>query len=293
MRRRGRMGGVSRVSRAGGLSLALVAVAVSIGGCLPAPATQQARAVSDLWTVFVVAAAGVAVLVWGLITFDILRYRQRRSDVGTNPPQIHDAPRLEIAWTAGPIIIVLILFWLTLGALDRIDARTAGRVTVDVTAFRWQWQFEYPGTGVRVIGQAEVPAEMVVPAGESIHIVLTSTDVAHSFFVPQFLFKRDAIPGRTNEFDITIDEPGAYGGQCAEFCGVFHDAMLLTVRAVTRPQYDAWLAEQQAAPSGSAATGSASPVRASASPAQASASPTRAGASPAPSASAAAGSPAP
>jgi cytochrome c oxidase subunit 2 len=94
---------------------------------------------------------------------------------------------------------------------------------------------------------------MVVPAGEPIHIVLTSTDVVHSFYVPQFLFKRDAIPGRPNEFDLTIDEPGAYGGQCAEFCGVFHDRMTLTVRAMTRVDYDAWLADKQT-------SGSASPV---------------------------------
>jgi cytochrome c oxidase subunit 2 len=211
--------------------------------------------VTDLWTVFVVAAAGVAALVWGLITFDIVRYRRRRSQGGTIPSQVHDAPRLEIAWTALPIIIVLVLFWLTLGALDRIDARTPGAVTVEVTAFRWQWAFAYPGTGVRVVGEPDVPAEMVVPAGEPIHIVLTATDVAHAFFVPAFLFKRDAIPGLTNEFDVTIDEPGAYGGQCAEFCGVFHDQMLLTVRAVTRPEYDAWLAaaSTSAAPAGSGA----------------------------------------
>jgi cytochrome c oxidase subunit 2 len=238
------------VGRDGGLGVVLVAVAVatSVAGCLPAPATQQAHAVADLWTVFVVAAAGVAVLVWGLITFDIVRYRQKRSQAGTIPRQVHDAPRLEIAWTAVPIIIVLVLFWLTLGAMDRIDARTPGTVTVEVTAFRWQWAFAYRDTGVRVVGEPDVPAEMVVPAAEPIHIVLTATDVAHAFFVPAFLFKRDAIPGRTNEFDVTIDEPGAYGGQCAEFCGVFHDQMLLTVRAVTRPEYDAWLAAASTRP---------------------------------------------
>ncbi|HEX3428900.1 MAG TPA: cytochrome c oxidase subunit II, partial [Candidatus Limnocylindrales bacterium] len=241
LRRRGR----------GHTAIALGAVAGMLAGCLPAAATQQARAVTDLWTVFIVAAAGVGIVVWGLITFDVLRYRRRRSDGTTLPPQIHDAARLEVAWTAIPIVIVLVLFWLTLGALDRIDARTPGKVTVDVTAFRWQWAFAYEGTSVRVIGGPDTPAEMVVPAGEPIHIVLTATDVAHAFFVPAFLFKRDAIPGRVNEFDITIDEPGAYGGQCAEFCGVFHDRMLLTVRAVTRPEYDAWLAGR-AAPSGSA-----------------------------------------
>ena len=240
-------------------ALALGATATLLGGCLPAPATQQARAVTDLWTVFIVAAAGVGALVWGLITFDILRYRRRAADATKIPPQIHDAPRLEIAWTAGPIVLVLVLFWLTLGALDRIDARDPGKVTVDVTAFRWQWRFDYPGTDVSVTGGPDTPAEMVVPAGEPIHIVLTATDVAHAFFVPAFLFKRDAIPGRPNEFDLTIDAPGAYGGQCAEFCGVFHDRMLLTVRAVTRPEYDAWLAGKRAAASASAGPSSAAP----------------------------------
>jgi cytochrome c oxidase subunit 2 len=240
-------------------ALALVGFATLLSGCLPAPATQQARAVTDLWTVFIVAAAVVGALVWGLITFDILRYRRKAADATKIQPQIHDAPRLEIAWTAGPIILVLILFWLTLGALDRIDARDPGKVTVDVTAFRWQWKFDYPGTDVSVTGGPDTPAEMVVPAGEPIHIVLTATDVAHAFFVPAFLFKRDAIPGRPNEFDLTIDAPGAYGGQCAEFCGVFHDRMLLTVRAVTRPEYDAWLAAKQAASRASAGPSSAAP----------------------------------
>jgi cytochrome c oxidase subunit 2 len=115
-------------------------------------------------------------------------------------------------------------------------------VTVDITAFRWQWQFGYEGTGVTVAGGPDQVAEMVVPAGEPIHLVLTSADVAHSFYVPAFLFKRDAIPGRTNEFDVTIPEPGDYAGQCAEFCGVFHDRMLLRVVAVTRPEFDAWIA---------------------------------------------------
>jgi cytochrome c oxidase subunit 2 len=237
-----------------------IAVAIVVAGCLPPPATEQARAVTDLWTVFVIAAAGVAALVWGLITIALIRYRRGAAVAGTVPPQIHDAPRLEIAWTIAPIILVLVLFWLTLGTLDRIEARTPGRVTVDITGFRWQWRFDYPGTGVSISGGPDSPAEMVVPAGEPVHIVLTATDVIHSFYVPQFLFKRDAIPGRPNEFDLTIDEPGAYGGQCAEFCGVFHDRMTLTVRAVTRPEYDAWLVGNQGPVGGSpAASGSAAP----------------------------------
>ena len=229
-------------------ALATVAISVGAAGCMPAPATEQARSVTDLWSQFLVAAAIVGGLVWILITIAILRFR-RRPSVGapdTLPPQIADSRRLEIAWTTGPIVVVLILFWLTLGALGRIDAHEPGRVTVEVTAYRWQWRFDYPGTGVSVVGGPGQPAEMVVPAGEPIHIVLIATDVAHAFYVPAFLFKRDAIPGRPNEFDLTI-EAGTYGGQCAEFCGVFHDRMLLSVRAVPRADYEAWLAQNAAA----------------------------------------------
>lgn len=228
--------------------LGMLVMPALVDGCMPAPATEQAHAVTDLWTQFVVAAALVGGLVWTLMTIAIVRYRRRPAIGGALPDQITDSKRLEAAWTIGPILIVAVLFWLTIGALGRIDARQPGKVTVDITAFRWQWRFDYPGTGVTITGDADQVAEMVVPVGEPIHLVLTSADVAHSFYVPAFLFKRDAIPGRTNEFDVTIQEPGAYGGQCAEFCGVYHDRMMLTVRAVPRAEFDAWLAARQAGP---------------------------------------------
>jgi cytochrome c oxidase subunit 2 len=242
-------------------------IALVVAGCMPAPASDQARAVADLWTQFLVAAALVGGLVWVLMTIAIIRFRKRPGQDGL-PSQVADSKRLELAWTIGPILIVAVLFLLTLGALGRVDARVGGAVTVDITAFRWQWRFDYPGSGVSVAGGPAQPAVLVVPVGEPIHFILTSSDVAHSFYVPAFLFKRDAIPGRTNEFDVTIDEPGSYGGQCAEFCGVFHDRMLLTVQAVTRPEYDSWLAAQ--------ARGSAAPGAANGSPAT----PGSAGASP-------------
>ena len=231
---------MSRLARAAG---AAVLVAGVVAGCLPAPATEEARATSTLWTQFVIAAAVVGAIVWGLITVAILRFRRHPRDAGTVPPQIADSRRLEIAWTILPIVTVLGLFGLTLVALGKVDARAASpRVTVDVTAYRWQWRFDYAGTGISVSGTPDQRAELVLPAGEPVHIVLTSADVAHSFFVPQFLFKRDAIPGIRNEFDFTITEPGTYAGQCAEFCGVFHDRMLLIVRALSRADFDTWLA---------------------------------------------------
>jgi cytochrome c oxidase subunit 2 len=208
--------------------------------------TEQGRVVNDLWNVFLVPAVAVAAIVWGLTTFAIVRFRRQRSAPHDLPPQIAGDRRLEVIWTVVPIATVAVLFALTVGATYRIYERTDGGIDVSVTAFRWQWQFDYPAEGVSVVGIPDVPAEMVVPVGEPVHVTLTSPDVIHSFYVPAFLFKRDAIPGRPNQFEFTVVEEGAYGGQCAEFCGINHDRMKLTVRAVSRQVYDAWLAEQRA-----------------------------------------------
>ena len=219
--------------------------AFAVAGCLPKSVTLQGRVVNDLWDAFLVPAVAVAAIVWGLTTFAILRYRRRDATSHELPPQISGDRRFEIAWTAIPIATVLVLFWLTVSAVARIDERTAGGINVAVTAFRWQWRFDYPDEGVSVVGLSDAPAEMVVPVGEPVHVTLTSPDVIHSFYVPAFLFKRDATPGRPTEFEFTVEEAGAYGGQCAEFCGVGHGAMKLTVRAVSRAEYEAWLAQNR------------------------------------------------
>jgi cytochrome c oxidase subunit 2 len=260
-----------------------IAVTAGLAGCMPAPVTREGAAVRDLWGQFLIASVLVGGTVWILITVAVLRYRRRTpppsmrpaAEAATGPrptpmpAQTHGSTRLEVAWTLIPIAIILALFWLTLGTLEKIDARQPSAVNIHITAFRWSWRFEYPDEDVSVIGQPDSRPILVVPVGEPIHFVLDSADVAHSFYVPQFLFKRDAIPGKTNEFDITLTDPGDYGGQCAEFCGVFHDRMLLTVRAVDRATFDAWLAD--------AAAGSASQPAASAASSPASAGPPSSG----------------
>jgi cytochrome c oxidase subunit II len=227
-------------------ALLLGVMALAAAGCLPTSVTRQGRAVNDLWATFLVPAIVVAAIVWGLTTFAILRYRRRGPATQELPRQTSGDRRFEIAWTVIPIATVLALFWLTLGALARIDERSDGGVNVAITAFRWDWQFDYPDEGVSIVGSPDAPAEMVVPVGEPVHVRLTSPDVIHSFYVPVFLFKRDATPGRPTDFEFTVEEPGAYRGQCAEFCGVGHAAMKLTVRAVPRAEYDAWLAQNRA-----------------------------------------------
>jgi cytochrome c oxidase subunit 2 len=237
--------------RRGGGALGLASVALALGGCLPTPATQEARAIAELYTILMVLAAIVAVIVIGLATFMILRYRKRRDDDAL-PPQDHGDLRFEAVWTLIPIVTIVGLLALTVTTLQRVDAVVDGgsaQVKVDVQAFRWGWRFAYPDQGIVVEGVTPDGPELVVPVGEGVQVTLTGNDVVHSFFVPQFLFKRDAIPGRQNVFGFTVESPGTYRGQCAEFCGVGHSKMPFAVRAVPRAEFDAWLAS---APRGSA-----------------------------------------
>jgi cytochrome c oxidase subunit 2 len=143
-----------------------------------------------------------------------------------------------------PALTVLALFVLTMLALAPVQARREGGVELHVTAFRWGWQFEYPQAGVRVAGLVGQNPQVQLPVGEPVRVTLTSSDVIHSFYVPAFLYKHDANPGREARFDIVIAEPGVYGGQCAEFCGTFHARMPFTIRAVDRATYESWLAGQ-------------------------------------------------
>lgn len=225
---------------------ALTVLALLAAACLPAPVTVEARRTAELYTIFVGVAIVVAVVVIGLALFAILRYR-RRGDDDALPPQVHGNNRLEAAWTLVPLVTVGVLLALTVVVLNSFEDARKAAATVDlrVTAFRWGWRFEYPGQDVSVEGVREPGPEAYVPVGENIHVTLLGNDVVHAFYVPRFLFKQDVIPGRENTFAFTVDEPGRYGGQCAEFCGVYHSGMPFTIVAVPRAEYEAWLASHR------------------------------------------------
>jgi cytochrome c oxidase subunit II len=240
--------------RARTTGVALVA-ALLLGGCgygMYSPVTEQGKDIHDLYNVLFAAAAVVFVLVEGAILFAVFRYR-RRSDM--LPPQFHGNNLLEVAWTVVPFLIVAGLFVLTWGVLNRIDAKADNpRVVLNVVGFQWQWQFTYqdekvqvepgkPAQDLTVKGTIAKPPEIYLPVGQTIQVNTEARDVIHSFFIPEFLFKKDAFPDHTNTFDLTITKPGTYRGQCAEYCGLAHQAMRFTVRAVAMPEYRAWLAD--------------------------------------------------
>jgi cytochrome c oxidase subunit II len=140
-------------------------------------------------------------------------------------------------------VLVLVLFVVTIQAQNKATKPAARpALTVDVTAFQWSWRFAYQDTPVTVVGgPANIP-ELLVPVGQPVRIKLITADVVHSFYVPQALFKRQAIPGITNEFDLTFDKVGLYHGQCTQFCGLAHADMVFRVRVVNQGEYRQWLA---------------------------------------------------
>lgn len=211
----------------------------------PPGATEQGQDIAGLYHLMFWIAIGVGALVLGLILYSAVRFRRRNEDL---PEQTRYHVPLEITYTVIPVLIVLFIFgatWRVEHRVDHLDANPA--VTVDATAFQWQWRFTYPQYGITIIGTPTSYPTFVVPVGGPVRIELRAQDVVHAFFVPRFLFKRDAIPGKLNEFDLTIPQAGKFYGECAEFCGLNHSDMGFYVRAVPRAEFDRWVQRQQAA----------------------------------------------
>ena len=216
----------------------------------PTPVTEQAQDTGWLYGVTLAIAVIVFTIVEGLLIVISLRFRRKPTDTEL-PYQRHGNNGLEILWTLVPAITVTVLFSMAIVTLNKQEALSENpNVIVDVKGFQWQWTFEYPNQGnLSFTGAGKDGPEMVLPTGENVRIRLQSKDVIHSFYVPLFNYKLDVIPGRVNEFDIKVEDAGTYGGQCAEFCGLSHADMYFTVRAVARPDFDAWVTQQQQAAS--------------------------------------------
>jgi len=238
-----------RTGRVAARAVAVAATALLLGGCsfqpLPPGGTEQAKSAHEMWVLFALAGLGVALLIWGLIFWCVFRYRQRADDDGSFPTQFRRNDRMEIVYTGLPIVLVAVLFAYTYAAERHIET-IAPRpdVVVDVAAYRWSWRFAYPALGIGIAGTPERPPEFVLPVGKTTRLNVTSVDVDHSFWVPAFLFKRDAIPGVRNVFDWTPVKIGTFRGECGEYCGLKHALMSFTVRVVTPQAFEQWVRGQ-------------------------------------------------
>jgi cytochrome c oxidase subunit 2 len=234
-----------------------VLVAVGSGACssrggAPHPVTSQGQDVLDLWRILLVAAVALGSLVTALILWSVVRYRRPRgAGPGDLPKQTRANVPLEVIYTVIPLVIVAVLFGLTLRTQHRVTKLSATPdLAVEVTGFQWGWRFRYPAQGVTVVGDANKPPTLVLPVGATVRLRLVAADVIHSFFVPQFLVKKDMVPGVDNQLELRPTEVGHYGGVCAEFCGLDHTRMLFSVDVVSPQQFQAFVAEQQPAPGG-------------------------------------------
>jgi cytochrome c oxidase subunit 2 len=224
----------------------------------PIAVTEQGAKIRTLYDIVFLIAAAIFFLVEGLIVWTVVRYRRRPQDLEL-PPQTHGNAIAEIVWTVVPTIIVAFMFVLSWQTLNEVDAPVAQPdIKIRAVAGQFQWQFDYmpsdydpkPGeAGPTPLFQQYVPVGLdgglTVPTGRTVQLYLTSPDVIHAFYVPQFLFKRDVVPGRVNKFDFKVDDVQAgqtFRGQCAELCGAGHRVMLFEVHAMAGPAFDAWLA---------------------------------------------------
>lgn len=215
--------------------------------------SPEAHRMYDLWIGSTIAALAVGVFVWGLIFWCVIRYRKRGEAL---PVQTRFNMPMEFLYTIAPVLIVAVLFYYTAIVQTGVNKVTTNPdVTVEVVAFKWNWQFNYrdrPGedgeTIASTLGTTEVIPVLVLPTGRSIRFEETSRDVIHSFWVPELLFKRDVFPGNVrNVFEVSnLHTEGAYVGRCAELCGTYHSMMNFELRVVSPEEYDRFIAAKRA-----------------------------------------------
>lgn len=240
-------------SRGGGrrplMQMAVIAAVASVLGValglvidwFPAQASTQAATVDTVYYVLIITSVPIFVLVTAVIMFCVWRFRVRPGEEDTDGPPIHGNTGLEIVWTAVPAILLVALCTYAFVALRDIEEAQADERRIQVTAQQYAWSFEYPNpTG----GDPIRSHELYLVEGEPVLFDITSLDVIHSFWVPEFRMKRDAVPGITTQLRVTPDRLGTYPVVCAELCGLGHAFMRQNANVVSRQDFDAWMAEQ-------------------------------------------------
>lgn len=233
----------------------------ALGFGWPDGVTPQAERMRELWIWSALAALIVGVIVWGLILWSVAFHRKRTDEM---PRQTQYNLPLEIFYTVVPFVIVAVLFYFTATTQNFVmDDVEDPDLRVGVVGFQWNWEFIYleeqpgpdgelepletvVGTPVSTVGSSSTVPLLVVPAERIVEYRLTSTDVIHSFFIPDFLFKRDVFPfpeknNTDNVFQTTVERPGAFVGRCAELCGTYHSQMNFEMRALPGDLFDRYL----------------------------------------------------
>lgn len=233
-------------------------VALTLSGCttqelrgfLPSEAgvTNHTERIISLWSTSWIVLLTVGAITWGLIIWALIAYRRRVTDTGI-PPQMRYNNPIEILFTVVPFILVIGFFAFTArdqAIIEQVNPNPD--IKVEVFGKRWAWDFNYLSEDVYYSGiQAQEDVDnqidinslpiLYLPVGKSVEIELNSRDVNHSFWILDFLYKKDLIPGKTNHWYVTPEKEGTFRGKCAELCGEYHSLMLFTVKVVSEAEY--------------------------------------------------------
>ena len=223
------------------LALTGAAFAGNGGVAPPAPASPDAQHIRDIYWLILAISAGIFVLVAGTLVVFMIRYRSRGRPREVEGPQIRGHNKLELAWTAGPVLILAIIagfvFWKVsdINATSGVSASAREEITID--GHQYYWEFRYPNGAISV-------DHLRLPYNRPVRLTVVSEDVAHSWWVPALAGKLDAIPGKTNHTTWRATKLGTFAGQCAELCGLLHAQMLAQVEVLPADQYDAFVRQR-------------------------------------------------
>lgn len=233
---------------------------------LPLGVTETSKQVYDLHMLILWVCVVIGVIVFGAMIYSMIYHRKSRGAVAS---QFHESMTAEIIWTVIPFVILIVMAVPATKVLIEMHDTSEADMKIKVTGYQWKWRYEYIGEGVdffstldaasneaRKLGSDIDPSTvenyllnvdnpLVIPAGKKVGFLLTASDVIHSWWVPDFGWKKDAIPGFVNEAWVKVDEPGVYRGQCAELCGRDHGFMPIVVEVKSQADYETWLAEQK------------------------------------------------
>lgn len=224
--------------------------------------TEISGQVYDLHMLMFAICVAIAVVVFGIMFVSMFLHRKSR---GAKPANFHESVKVEIAWTVIPFVILIFMAVPAAKTLLAMEDTTEPQMTVLVTGSQWKWHYKYLDSDVEFYSLLatqreqienrfakgenyllEVDRPLVIPTGQKVRFLITSEDVIHSWWVPDFAVKKDANPGFINEAWAKVEEPGVYRGQCAELCGKDHGFMPIVVIAKEPKAFEAWASEQEA-----------------------------------------------
>ena len=257
----GRCRGAAPLAAAAALGGLLVSLASPASAAEPTPwqigfqepATTSMERLNSLHNELLIIITLISLFVLGLLLFVILRFNEKRNPV---PSRTSHNTVIEVLWTVVPVLILVIIAIPSFKLLYFLDRTQQADMTIKVTGHQWYWTYEYPDNGgfsfdSNMIPQNEVkPGQkrlldvdnrLVVPVGTTVRVLVTGTDVMHSFYVPSFGVQTYAINGRLNETWFNIEREGVYYGQCNQICGINHPFMPIAIEALSKDKFNQWV----------------------------------------------------